>query len=106
MPSVRHTGQTTRGRKPMTKQKFNAQRVSLCKKPKCHRTRKTELQREARKQRELPMLAPNGDKRSEAMKQMDASKTQNAGILKLTAKDRAKIDKDQGLPIGKLKTPK
>lgn len=52
---------------------FNVNRVSLCTDKVCRRTRKTELQREARKQKELPLV---------------------------------NLDKDQGLPTGKLKTPK
>lgn len=36
---------------------FNANRVSLCKSPKCRRSRKSALQREARKQKELLLPA-------------------------------------------------
>jgi hypothetical protein len=52
---------------------FNTQRVSLCKDKKCRRQRKTELQREARKQKDLFPV---------------------------------NLDKDQGLPTAKFKTPK
>lgn len=89
-PSVRHTDLTTKDEAHMKIQQFdshcieckrpckaprgnfNAQRVSLCKRKKCRRDRKTALQREARKQLDL-VLSETRKRRTEKRKAVKSS---------------------------------
>ena len=54
---------------------FNAQRISLCQRPECRRRRKTELQKERRRQQELFAPVRNSHAKQKLVRRAVAKKT-------------------------------